>query len=59
MFTKKFFAVIIAASLFNTAARTQTLFTYGTNTVSKDEFLKAFNKNPDTTGDNKSQKMKE
>ncbi|MEP7253290.1 MAG: hypothetical protein ABI683_12945, partial [Ginsengibacter sp.] len=23
----------------------QTLFTYGTNTVSKDEFLKAYNKN--------------
>ncbi|HXL57764.1 MAG TPA: peptidylprolyl isomerase, partial [Chitinophagaceae bacterium] len=59
MFTKKFLAVIITASLFCTVARTQTLFTYGTNTVSKDEFLKAFNKNPDTTGGNKSQKMKE
>ncbi len=34
----------------------QTLFTYGTHAVTKDEFLEAYNKNPDTTG-NRQQKM--
>jgi len=58
MYTKKFFTAIIAVLLFCSAARTQTLFTYGTKAVSKDEFLKAFNKNPDTTG-TKSEKIKE
>ena len=29
----------------------QTLFTYGNHAVSKDEFLQAYNKNPDTAGD--------
>jgi len=36
----------------------QTLFTYGTHPVSKDEFLLAYNKNPDTTG-NKSEKLRQ
>lgn len=40
----------------NSAA--QTLFTYGTHAVSKSEFLEAYNKNPDTTG-NKQQKMRD
>src|SRR3954454_20744302 len=58
MYTKKFFTAIAAVLLFCLAAHTQTLFTYGTKAVSTDEFLKAFNKNPDTTG-SKSEKMKE
>src|SRR5580765_3316700 len=36
----------------------QTLFTYGTHTVTKDEFLQAYNKNPDTTG-NKAEKLRQ
>lgn len=36
----------------------QTLFTYGNHAVSKDEFLEAYNKNPDTTG-NRAEKLKE
>lgn len=36
----------------------QTLFTYGTHAASKDEFLQAYNKNPDTTG-NKKQKIRD
>jgi len=36
----------------------QTLFTYGTHAVSKNEFLKAYNKNPDTSG-NKQEKLQE
>lgn len=31
----------------------QNLFTYGTKSVTKDEFVKAFNKNPDIAGDRK------
>ncbi len=40
----------VAITISFTAAQAQTLFTYGTKAVSKEEFLKAFNKNPDTTG---------
>ncbi len=40
----------------NSAA--QTLFTYGTHAVSKNEFIEAYNKNPDTTG-NRQQKMRD
>ena len=40
------FSFTIAAINFTKA---QTLFTYGTHTVSKKEFLDAYNKNPDTT----------
>src|ERR1044071_8288133 len=36
----------------------QTMFTYGTHPVSKDEFLQAYNKNPDTTG-NKREKVRQ
>jgi len=31
----------------------QTLFTYGKSAVTKDEFVKAFNKNPNINGDRK------
>jgi len=36
----------------------QTLFTYGNHPVSKTEFLEAYNKNPDTTG-NREEKLKQ
>src|SRR3954471_3879229 len=55
---RKFLSVVVAAILFCSTAHSQTLFTYGTKTVSKDEFLKAFNKNPDTTG-TRNEKLKE
>jgi peptidyl-prolyl cis-trans isomerase SurA len=32
--------------------QSQTLFTYGTNSVSKEEFLRAYNKNPSTASAN-------
>ncbi|HEX5153440.1 MAG TPA: peptidylprolyl isomerase [Parafilimonas sp.] len=38
------------------SANAQTLFTYGTHAVSKDEFLRAYNKNPDTAG-NREEKL--
>ena len=41
-----------------TAAQAQTIFTYNNKAVSKNEFLKAFNKNPDTTG-NQTQKLRD
>ncbi len=53
--TVLFFIVLITATNF---AQAQTLFTYGTHAVSKDEFLQAYNKNPDTTGDKK-EKLKQ
>ena len=55
---RKFFPVVIAVTIFCSATYSQTLFTYGTKTVSKEEFLKAFNKNPDTTG-SREDKIKE
>src|SRR5437764_13158199 len=55
---RKFFYVVVAAILFCSTARSQTLFTYGKKTVSKDEFLKAFNRNHDTTG-TRNEKLKE
>jgi peptidyl-prolyl cis-trans isomerase SurA len=55
---RKLFSVVVAATLLSTTTHTQTLFTYGTKNVSKDEFLKAFNKNPDTTG-TREEKIKE
>lgn len=58
MHLKKISAAIIAAMVFCSTAFSQTLFTYGTKTVSKEEFLKAFNKNPDTTG-SRQDKLKE
>jgi peptidyl-prolyl cis-trans isomerase SurA len=47
--TKKI-VVYISALLFIASAQAQTLFTYGTYAVTKDAFIKAFNKNPDTAG---------
>jgi peptidyl-prolyl cis-trans isomerase SurA len=44
--------------LFAFTSKSQTIFTYGTHAVSKDEFLKAYNKNPDTSG-NKQQKIQD
>ncbi|MEP7317161.1 MAG: peptidylprolyl isomerase [Panacibacter sp.] len=58
MFTKKFFSAIFAATVFCSSVYSQALFTYGTKTVNKDEFLKAFNKNPDTTG-SRTEKIKQ
>ena len=44
---KSFFGYFsfISLLLISTALSSQTLFTYGTRAVSKDEFLKAYNKN--------------
>lgn len=47
---KKFF-VVIASFFFLSATYCQTLFTYGKNLVSKDEFLRAYNKNKTATTD--------
>lgn len=49
---------ILVAVLLGCAASpvtSQTLFTYGQHAVSKNEFVAAFNKNPDTTGDKQQQ----
>lgn len=43
-----FISLTVTAATFG-----QTVFTYGKNSVSKDEFLRAFNKNPNVTGDRK------
>lgn len=58
MFIKKILTVIFAATVFCSSVNSQALFTYGTKSVGKDEFLKAFNKNPDTTG-NRAEKIKQ
>ncbi len=50
MFIKKLLPVLTGLIVFCATANSQALFTYGPKSVSKDEFLKAFNKNPDTTG---------
>lgn len=44
---------IAIAMISTTAAHSQTLFTYGKKTVSKAEFIKAFNKNPGAESDRK------
>ena len=41
----KKFSLLLAMACSIAAAQSQTLITYGTNTVSKDEFLRAYNKN--------------
>jgi peptidyl-prolyl cis-trans isomerase SurA len=51
------FALTVACAC-ATVANSQTLFTYNNTPVSKEEFLKAFNKNPDTTG-NHAQKLRD
>lgn len=54
---KKLSAIAACFILFFSAAlKSQTLFTYGNHAVLKDEFLEAYNKNPDTTG-NRQQKL--
>ena len=58
MFTKKILTAIFAATIFCSSVYSQALFTYGTKSVNKDEFLKAFNKNPDTTG-SRTEKIKQ
>ena len=60
MYPKSLLPVITLAvsCAFISVAQCQTLFTYGGKPVSKGEFLKAFNKNPDTTG-NRSQKLRD
>src|ERR1017187_9248090 len=45
-------------SFFLSAAFCQTIFTYGNHSVSKDEFLRAYNKNK-TPGEDKRQALKE
>ena len=54
---KKYVLTCLPVLLFVTGF-SQTLFTYGPNAVSKNEFLKAFNKNPSVTTDRK-QALKE
>ncbi len=54
---KKFFIVALAAFCGNTAF-TQTLISYGNSTTTKDEFLRAYNKNKPPTTD-KAKAMKE
>ncbi len=49
------FGIFVAASL---ASSSQTLFTYGNNVVTKDEFLRAYNKNKQTTA-NKEKALRE
>ncbi len=55
MYKKSLLAILLFTVI---AAKSQTLFTYNAIPVSKEEFLKAFNKNPDTTGSH-AQKLKE
>jgi peptidyl-prolyl cis-trans isomerase SurA len=55
--TKKIWVCLLGAALC-TSAYTQTLFTYGKNAVSKDEFLRAFSKNSAPV-DDKAKAMKE
>jgi peptidyl-prolyl cis-trans isomerase SurA len=45
------FSLFLFAVVFSTTAFSQTLFTYGSNTVSANEFLKAYNKNKTETPD--------
>jgi peptidyl-prolyl cis-trans isomerase SurA len=47
----KKFTLFLAVALGALSAQSQTLITYGTNTVSKDEFLRAYNKNKTATTD--------
>ncbi len=51
-----FLVGILVAATF--ASKSQTLFTYGNNVVTKDEFLRAYNKNKQTTS-NKEQALRE
>jgi len=55
---KRILIATFCGLLFILHAKGQTLFTYGTHAVDKNEFLKAYNKNPDTTGD-RAEKMRQ
>lgn len=55
---KNLLLIFTGIIFFSITVSAQSLFTYGTHAVSKDEFLKAYNKNPDTTG-NRADKIKE
>ena len=46
-------ALLVVMLLAVTAANSQTLFTYGKKAVTKEEFLRAFNKNPGLEPDRK------
>lgn len=50
--------LLVAFFLFTSLLYSQSLFTYGTHAVSKDEFLRAYNKNK-TTVENKDQALKD
>ncbi len=56
MHRKKLFLLIALSISLSTFS--QTLFTYGNKAVSREEFLKAFNRNPDTIG-NREEKARE
>src|SRR3569833_1822090 len=58
MYQKRCLLTVVMAVVFAGFANAQTLFTVNNKPVSKQEFLKAFNKNPDTTG-NHAQKLRE
>lgn len=47
----KYFFLLLVISVSITNSFSQTLFTYGTNAVSKDEFLRAYNKNKTPVAD--------
>ncbi len=49
----KTLALFLLTIAFIAFANAQSVFTYGSKAVMKDEFLKAFNKNPDTVADRK------
>lgn len=49
---KKLIFTLAGIAIINTSF-SQTVFTYGKNAVSKDEFVRAFNKNPNTAADRK------
>lgn len=59
MLRKKIPLLIFTALSFSIISYSQTLFTYGTKAVGKEEFLKAFNKNPDTSGGSRAEKIKQ
>lgn len=50
---------IVISLIFWSSVFSQTLFTYGNKTVTKSEFLKAFNKNPNTQENDKKNALKE
>ncbi|HRH60649.1 MAG TPA: peptidylprolyl isomerase, partial [Chitinophagaceae bacterium] len=58
MHQRKIFAALICNLCMCYAAYSQTLFTVGAKAIDKAEFLKAFNKNPDTTG-SRAEKIKQ